>query len=91
MAKSRARTATKTAIRDAVDSTCVSKVEHDGGSKLGVTFKKSGAQYEYNGPSKTTASRMVAANSVGKFFNANIRDKYPFKKLKGGAKGKKKR
>jgi len=46
------------------------------GELLRVVFH-SGEEYEYEGVNFYTFKDLVQADSVGKYFNRNIRDKYP--------------
>lgn len=47
---------------------------------LVITFQ-SGGRYAYNGVPEETVHALVAAESAGKFFAANIRNAYPVTKL----------
>jgi hypothetical protein len=48
--------------------------------KLQIIFKK-GNQYEYDDVPSETHIQLITAHSAGKFFNANIKGKYKFRKL----------
>lgn len=61
-------------------SSNVVAVEYDEESKvMTVTFKN--AKYEYYGVPSDTAMGIEKAESTGKYLGANIKGKYPFKKL----------
>lgn len=51
--------------------------------RLHVEFK-GGSIYEYEGVPFGEAARLTTAPSVGSYFAAHIKDKYPTKKLEGG-------
>lgn len=46
---------------------------------LVVKFKK-GAVYSYNGVDRSVFEDLLNAESVGKFFNANVRKAFPYKR-----------
>lgn len=48
---------------------------------LGIEFV-SGGVYDYTGVPKETFDDFVKSGSLGKFFYANIRDKFPTKKVR---------
>jgi hypothetical protein len=57
-----------------VDSTCLTDVSYDLNSKiLTVTFKESGATYDYFGVAESDYESLVQATSVGKKYNAIIK------------------
>lgn len=59
--------------RVAVTSSNIRSVGHDTGSNtLEIEFN-TGAVYQYPSVSRDTYDQMLAAESVGKFFHANIR------------------
>lgn len=67
--------------REPVSSSNVAAVGYDPDSEtLEVEFKKSGIYQYFNVPA-FMFERLVAADSVGKFFNAEIRDAYPCARL----------
>jgi len=49
-------------------------------SKLIVNFVN-GSRYEYKGVSQRTFDNLIAAKSQGEFFNENIKDQYPTRRL----------
>jgi hypothetical protein len=64
-----------------VVSSSLSAVGHDGGAdELHVQFKN-GSRYVYSGVSAEKHGALIAADSVGKHFAANIRKKYPARRL----------
>jgi hypothetical protein len=71
-------------MRVGVTSRCLRTIEHDGDRRLKVEFKKSGAVYEYKGVSKRSATLLKSASSIGRHFVRNIRNNYPYTKLRGG-------
>jgi hypothetical protein len=71
--------------RRSVRSSCLRSIGHDPEArKLEVEFKKSGAVYQYDGPSKRVASNLEKAGSIGRHFNRNIKHDYPYTKIHGG-------
>lgn len=64
-----------------VDSSAIARIGFGSdANRLVVTFN-SGRSYAYFGVSPQTYGKFAAANSKGRFFNANIRDKYAFRRL----------
>jgi len=70
-----------------VSSSAIRAVGH-AGERLDVEFN-SGSKYRYYGVSKRTATNLQNADSVGGHFNRNIKPKYPYTKLRGAAKKRK--
>jgi hypothetical protein len=69
--------------REPVISSNVKAVGHDAKtSTLEVEFN-SGAVYQYTGVPKEVYTAMVGAQSVGKYFGANVKGVYPFVKISG--------
>lgn len=69
--------------RVAVNSTCLRVVEHDNEDKrLRLEFRTSGAIYEYSGVSKRAATNLAKAESVGRYFNRNVRNNYPYERVR---------
>ena len=67
--------------REPVSSSNIAAVGYDPDSEtLEVEFKTSGIYQYFNVPA-FMFERLVAADSVGKFFNAEIRDAYPCARL----------
>lgn len=60
-----------------INSVSYNKEEH----RLIVKFKQ-GTYYEYLGVPEYVYIRLIQAKSAGKYFNDNIKTKYPFKVLK---------
>lgn len=55
----------------------ISEVEYDETKKLlTLIFVKNNAKYEYQEVPKEIYTDMLAADSIGKYFLANIKDKY---------------
>jgi hypothetical protein len=64
-----------------VDSTAISDIDYDAErTKLVVRFV-SGESYVYVGVPGEVHRSFVAAESKGRFFQAQIRDRYPFNRL----------
>lgn len=63
----------------AVSSSNIAAVGFDGGT-LRVQFTN-GAQYDYSGVSEELYNQLMAAESIGRFFNQNIKGSYPFQKV----------
>jgi lysyl-tRNA synthetase class 2 len=64
-----------------VDSTAISTIDYDAGrAKLMVRFL-SGEAYVYVGVPGEVHRSFVEADSKGRFFQAEIRDRYPFNRL----------
>jgi lysyl-tRNA synthetase class 2 len=62
-----------------VRSTAASFVSYDKDRKiLGVTWSGSSRTYYYHGVPEPVYAALLNAPSVGKFLNANVRDRYPF-------------
>jgi len=45
---------------------------------LSIIFKTNGSHYNYKNVPKKVAEELVTAESVGKYFNKNIKNKYEF-------------
>jgi hypothetical protein len=64
-----------------VDSTAISEIDYDEArTKLVVRFQ-SGERYVYVGVPGEVCRSFVEADSKGRFFQAQIRDRYPFNRL----------
>jgi lysyl-tRNA synthetase class 2 len=64
-----------------VDSTAISDIDYDAErAKLLVRFT-SGERYVYVGVPPEVCRSFVEAESKGRFFQARIRDRYPFNRL----------
>lgn len=64
-----------------VESSNIKSVGYDPDTKLLTVHFHSGRVYEYDGVPEEVYNRMVAAESIGKNFNANIKAQYPYKKV----------
>ena len=61
-------------------STSIRRFAYDPDSRvLSVWFLVSGRRYDYEEVPQAVADRLRAATSKGRFFNAHIRDVYPFR------------
>jgi len=66
-----------------VESTAISEIDYDDErAKLLVRFM-SGERYVYVGVPAEVCRSFVEADSKGRFFQLQIRDRYPFNKLDG--------
>lgn len=64
-----------------VESTAISEIDYDAErAKLLVRFQ-SGEQYAYVGVPEEVCRSFVEAESKGRFFQQQIRDRYPFNRL----------
>lgn len=62
-------------MRHEVNSSMIKAIEETGRGTMIVEFANRG-KYEYFGVPLATIQEFVAASSVGKFFNENIRGQY---------------
>jgi lysyl-tRNA synthetase class 2 len=66
-----------------VDSTAIHSIDYDGArAKLFVRFA-SGERYVYVGVPGEVHRSFLDADSKGRFFQAEIRDRYPYNRLDG--------
>jgi hypothetical protein len=64
----------------ALDSEALSSVQYDAlRERLCATFRESGRTYEYYGVSSADYAALIRADSRGAWFNAHIRDHFPFR------------
>lgn len=63
-----------------VTSSAISGIGHDGADTLRVRFT-SGLMYDYKGVSVEAFTRLRKSESVGAHFNAQVRDRYPTRKV----------
>lgn len=64
-----------------VESAAIEAIDYDAGdARLQVTFV-SGERYAYGGVPGEVHRAFVEAESKGRFFQARIRDRYPYEKL----------
>lgn len=77
--------------RTRVSSSCLRSVGHDGKRTLEVEFRRGGAVYQYRGASKRVATNLAKAGSVGRHFVRNVRNEYPYTKVRSGHSTKKRR
>lgn len=60
-----------------VSSSMIKEIDYDDEEKkLTVVFIKNNSKYEYEGVDKKVYEALINADSVGKYFLANIKDKY---------------
>jgi len=62
-------------------SSNIAAVGHDNVDQLIVQFANGGL-YQYKGVPLQLAEDMVQADSVGRFFHARIRQRFPFRRLR---------
>lgn len=69
--------------REPVSSSNIASVGYDAGTKtLEVEFH-GGRVYRYYDVPETVHYELVAASSIGGYFNANVRQYYPYERLGG--------
>ena len=67
----------------ALDSEALLAVHYDPKQRLlRATFRATGKTYVYRGVTPEVYAGLLAAKSRGAWFNANIRDHYPFEEVK---------
>ena len=65
-----------------VSSSCIAEVGYDLSDKtLAVRFH-GGGEYRYAGVPLETHQALLTAASIGKYFNAEVRDAYPHQRAK---------
>ena len=69
----------------AVDSDAIARVEYDAPSRTLFVRFKSGEWYGYLDVASQAFARMTAAPSKGRFFQDEVRDRYPYRRLDIGA------
>jgi hypothetical protein len=65
-----------------VESSQISSVGYDEGTKVLVVEFSRGALYAYKNVEKGTYNNFIDSDSPGKFFNQMIKNEYEFEKLK---------
>jgi hypothetical protein len=64
------------------DSEAISSVQYDAlRERLRATLRETGRTYEYYGVSSADYAALMRAESKGDWFNAHIRDHFPFREL----------
>jgi hypothetical protein len=67
-------------VMPALESEALSSVQYDAlRERLSATFRESGRTYEYYGVSSADYAALLRAESRGRWFNAHIRDHFPFR------------
>lgn len=62
-----------------LDSNALSFVDYDSfRERLRATFRETGKTYDYYGVSRAEYDALMRADSKGRWFNAHIRDQFPF-------------
>ncbi len=65
-----------------VQSAAIRSLAYDDEARtLRATFRDSGRTYEYRGVPEELYDALLFADSVGAFFNDNIRDRFPCEEL----------
>ena len=64
-----------------VESSNINSVEYNDVSKSLLLEFKSGAFYEYDDVDSKTVEDMVSAESVGRFFNKNVKGVFNYRKV----------
>ena len=63
-----------------VRSSALARVSYDGATRtLSATFRDSGRTYVYQDVPQEVYDGLIAADSLGGYFNACIRDHFPFR------------
>lgn len=71
--------------RSRVSSSAIRSIGHDKEKKrLEVEFRKSGSVYAYRGVSTRSANNLKNASSIGRHFVKNVRNDYPYERVRGG-------
>ncbi|MBO7670396.1 MAG: KTSC domain-containing protein [Oscillospiraceae bacterium] len=69
-------------MHDTPDSTCFSSIGYDSSTgTLMVVFRDSGAKYAYGEVPKTVYNELRDAESMGGYYNKNIKGKYDCTKV----------
>jgi len=65
-----------------VQSSALEQLNYDGAAQiLRATFRGSGRTYVYRGVPQEIYDSLIFADSIGAYFNAHIRDHYPYEEL----------
>jgi hypothetical protein len=67
--------------RAAVDSSCLRSVGHDAGRRVLEVEFAAGTVYQYRGVPAEAVAELLAADSLGRFFNREIRNRYPYRRV----------
>ncbi|HEY4124473.1 MAG TPA: KTSC domain-containing protein [Rhizomicrobium sp.] len=68
-----------------LDSSALTAVHYDDAhARLRATFRETGKTYIYENVPRAVYDALLAAESAGAFFNANIRDSYSFREAASG-------
>lgn len=67
-----------------LDSSAIRALEYDPGRRSLIIDFANGRRYQYGCVERHTYRMISSAPSVGKFFNAYIRDNYPYRQLDTG-------
>ena len=69
--------------REPVESSTLASVGYDETQYLLELEFRSGELYQYVGPPDYIYRELMTAESKGRFFNQNIRDRFPYVRLRG--------
>lgn len=62
-----------------IESSAILRVSYnETARRLYVTFRESGKTYAYHGVPKDAYEELLLADSAGAYFNAFVKDRYPF-------------
>jgi hypothetical protein len=65
-----------------VQSSALEEVSYDEAAHtLCATFRESGRTYVYEGVPQEVYDGLIFSDSLGAYFNAHIRDQYPFREI----------
>lgn len=64
-----------------LESTCLRSASHNPLLREMVCNFTDGTSYEYYGVSTTVFLRMIGSGSVGRYFNYNVRNRYPYTQI----------
>ena len=65
-----------------VQSSAIEQVSYDAGAQtLVATFRDSGRTYVYADVPEEVYDSLLFSDSLGAYFNANIRDRFPYREI----------
>ncbi|MFD9126658.1 KTSC domain-containing protein [Kitasatospora sp. NPDC059571] len=67
--------------REPVDSTCLRSVGHDAGRRVLEVEFVGGTVYHYFGVPGAVVARLLAAPSLGRYFNREIKPRYRYRRI----------
>lgn len=69
-------------VMQTVDSSNIASIAYIDGERSLIVMFKTGKYYKYFNVNRSVYESMLTAESVGKFFSANVRTKYKYEELK---------